>query len=93
MANPQIALTELRSRKSGINFVCSGCGALLYHIGIDGVEDSGGNKSDRSAYSLQPPISDVQENCARCGRKLNFDINPDRIRIRAIVDSESERHA
>ena len=83
MAHRQLAITELESRKSGMNFVCSDCGTLLYHIGIDGVEDGNGNKANRSAYSLQPPISEMLQSCPKCGRKLNFEIDPNQIRIRA----------
>lgn len=86
MAHRQITITELKSRRAGINFVCSGCGASLYHIGIDGVEDAKGNKADRSAYSLQPPISEMLQNCENCGRKLNFEIDPNQIRIHARED-------
>jgi len=82
-ANRQITITEPRTQRTGLNFVCSECGTLLYHIGIDGVEDGKGNKANRSAYSLQPPISEMLHSCPKCGRKLNFDIDPDKIRISA----------
>ena len=83
MAHRQITITDLKSRRAGINFVCSDCGASLYHIGVDGVEDAGGNKADRSAYSLQPPMSEILRSCPKCGRKLNFEIDPNQIRIHA----------
>ena len=85
MANTQVTLTEFRSRKAGINFVCSGFGMLLYHIGTDGVEDGHGKKANRSAF--QPPLSDIHEVCTKCGRKLNFDIDTDHISIKASVPS------
>jgi DNA-directed RNA polymerase subunit RPC12/RpoP len=83
MVNPQLMLTEFRSRRSGINFVCSRCGNLLHHVGIDGVADGYGNKASRSAYALQSPLSDIQNACPKCGRKLNFDFDPDVLIIEA----------
>jgi hypothetical protein len=82
MVNQQFALTTAGSRRSGINFVCSGCGSLLYHIGIDGVIDGYGNKTNRSVYALQPHLSDAHETCTKCGRELNFDIDPERLSIK-----------
>jgi hypothetical protein len=90
MVNPQLMLTEFRSRRSGINFVCSGCGNLLHRLGIDGVADGYGNKANGSAYALQSPLSAIQNACTKCGRKLNFDFDPDRLIIRASAPDGQE---
>jgi hypothetical protein len=48
--------TLVRFRKSGISYICSNCGILLYHIGADAKDDD---------LSLLQP-SDVAAEVGRC---------------------------
>jgi DNA-directed RNA polymerase subunit RPC12/RpoP len=58
--------------KSGINFVCSECGKLLCHIGAH----------NASSSSRQFEFAGKLLRCPECGRKLDTEIDPDRITIR-----------
>ncbi len=58
--------------KSGINYVCSECGKLLYHIGTDNTSPS----------PKQQNIAKKLHRCPQCGRKLDTEIDPDEITIR-----------
>ena len=64
--------------KSGINYVCSGCGILLYHTGVDGAYEGG-----REAFPSKQPGEVVGNlaSCPNCGHTLNFEANPATIRI------------
>lgn len=65
-------------QKSGINYVCSGCGILLYHTGIDGAFEVG----EEAFPSKQPAeIAERLTSCPNCGRRLNPEPNPLMIRV------------
>jgi predicted RNA-binding Zn-ribbon protein involved in translation (DUF1610 family) len=77
--------TELVTRtverlKSGINYVCSECGVLLYHTGVDGAYEVG-----REAFPSKQPaeIAERLTSCPNCGRRLNSVANPATIKIEA----------
>jgi len=62
--------------KSGINFVCSCCGRLVYHIGSE-------PEPARISSSKYPKDSIFAglKNCAGCGHELNFEIDPNYVKV------------
>jgi hypothetical protein len=69
--------------KSGINFVCSNCGALLHHIGADA------DGANSSAYPRQP-VSEILKNCPECERELIFDIDLSSVKIHGLKDAKPD---
>lgn len=64
--------------KSGINFVCSDCGVLLCHIGIDGTyRITDGSLPSRHRFDIATRL----ESCPECGRKLNLEPDPDSVKV------------
>ena len=66
--------------RSGINYVCAGCGAMLYHSGVDGAFEGG----EPGFPSRQPyEVTDRLRSCPTCGHKLNPQPDADAIRVTA----------
>jgi len=77
---PEVALDTVATLgKPGINYVCAGCGTLLYHNGVDGAFEGG-----QLGFSSRQPreVADRLISCPVCGRKLNPNPDPDTIRLR-----------
>jgi len=66
---------EMRPR-SGINFVCSHCHKLLYHIGPE-------TENARNSSSRYPrdSIFVILKKCTECGHELNFEIEANYVKI------------
>lgn len=62
----------------GINFVCSECGALLYHTGRDGAFEGG-----EVGFPSRQPYEVVESliSCPDCGHKLNPSPDPHSVKI------------
>ncbi|HKM75377.1 MAG TPA: hypothetical protein VJZ32_03060 [Candidatus Bathyarchaeia archaeon] len=71
------------SPKSGINFICSKCGALLHHIG------AGADGTNSSTYPRQP-VSEILKTCPECERELIFDIDLSSVKINGLKDTKSD---
>ncbi|MGD0175606.1 MAG: hypothetical protein ABSC50_02135 [Candidatus Bathyarchaeia archaeon] len=69
--------------KSGINYVCSGCGILLYHTGVDGAYEVG-----QEAFPSKQPaeIADRLTSCPNCGRRLSSQPDPGMIKVEARLE-------
>jgi hypothetical protein len=78
MTSRLIGRTIQALSKSGINYVCAGCGTLLYHTGIEGAYEGG----EIGFPSRQPrEVAERLESCPSCGRKLNADPDPQMIKV------------
>ena len=71
-----IIVTNRVSRRSGIDFVCSSCHTVLYHIGFEAE-----NVGDTRSHYPKDSIFTTLNECTKCGRELNFDIDPDLVKI------------
>ncbi len=83
---PEASLKTLESLvRAGINYVCAGCGALLYHNGPDGASEGG-----EAGFASRQPWEVVErlKSCPNCGRTLNPDPAPDAIRLQAVEESQ-----
>ncbi len=78
MTSRLISRTIQTPSKSGINYVCSGCGTLLYHTGIEGAYEGG----EVGFPSRQPrEVADRLKSCPSCGRNLNAEPDPEMIKV------------
>ena len=74
--------------KPGINYVCAGCGTLLYHNGVDGAFEGG----ELGFSSRQPrEVADRLISCPVCARKLNPNPDPDTITVKTKSKSATFR--
>jgi len=83
---PQAALSTLEALlRPGINYVCEGCGALLYHNGPDGAIEGG-----QAGFASRQPWEVVEklQSCPSCGRRLNADPNPETVKVEAVEVTE-----
>jgi len=83
LSSELVVKSKVALPKSGINFVCSDCGVLLCHIGIDGtyrIRD--GSLPSRHRFDIATRL----ENCPECGRKLDLEPDPDSVKV-AVSDS------
>ena len=71
-----ITVTNQVSCRSGIDFVCSSCHTVLYHIGFEAE-----NVGDTRSHYPKDSIFTTLNECTKCGRELNFDIDPDLVKI------------
>lgn len=70
--------------RSGVNYVCGGCGTLLYHNGPDGASEAG----EPGFASRQPwEVVDKLKTCPGCGRTLISNPDPDTIKILRIDEA------
>jgi len=69
-----------RNPTSGINFVCSSCRALLYHIGAD-------TENMRNSSSRYPKdaIFATLKKCTECGHELNFEIDANYVKVLPVM--------
>lgn len=84
--NPEASLDTVQKLvRPGVNYVCGGCGTLLYHNGPDGVSEGG----EPGFASRQPwEVVDRMKSCPTCGRTLNSNPDPDTIKIRRLGEKE-----
>jgi len=73
--NP-IIVTNQVSRRSGIDFVCSSCHTVLYHIGFEAE-----NVGDACSHYPKDSIFTTLKECTKCGHELNFEMDPDLVKI------------
>jgi hypothetical protein len=74
---PNLISRTILSR-SGINYVCAGCGTLLYHMGVEGAYENG----EVNLPSRQPrEVAERLKSCPSCGRKLNHEPDPAMIKV------------
>jgi len=83
---PDVSLSTLEELlRSGINYVCGDCGALLYHSGPDGASEGG----ETGFASRQPwEVVERMKSCPKCGRVLNPDPDPNMIKLQKIEGTE-----
>ena len=72
--------------KSGINFVCSSCHALIYHIG--GETENKRNSSSR--YPKESIFANMKK-CAECGHELNFEVDPNKVKVVPAIKIDSSK--
>ena len=71
-----IIVTNQVSRRSGIDFVCSSCHTVLYHIGFEAE-----NVGDTCSHYPKDSIFTILKECTTCGHEVNFDFDPDLVKI------------
>ena len=78
--SPNLVTRAVERLKSGINYVCSDCGSLLYHTGLDGAYEVG-----QEAFPSKQPaeIAGRLGSCPNCGRRLSSQPNPEMIKVEA----------
>ena len=80
---PDLVTQAVERLKSGINYVCSECGALLYHTGVDGAYAVG----QEASPSKQPAeIADRLTSCPNCGRRLSSQPDLGTIKVQARLE-------
>lgn len=75
-----------RLAKSGINYVCSDCGTLIYHTGVGGAFEG-----DRVAFPAKQPaeVVDRIKSCPNCGRALNAEPSPDSVTVTVSLENDN----
>ena len=80
--SPEVTLKTVEALlRPGVNYVCGGCGALLYHNGVGGASEGG-----EPGFSSRQPweVADRLKTCLTCGRTLNSNPDPDSIKIQGV---------
>jgi len=62
--------------KCGINFVCSSCRTLLYHIG----PETENMRNSSSRYPRDAIFAELKK-CSKCGHELNLEIDANQVKI------------